>query len=76
MLLDESLIYLKAYHINYLMENNKWVLLKEIDLPVQRCSELPNRKQKEDYYNISLEMWNCINFDNITMGGNWDGNFV
>ncbi len=76
LLVDESLIYLEAYHINYEMVNNKWMLLKETNLPVKRCHNFDDYNQREAYFGISLEMWYCIDFDNMILGGNWDGNFV
>jgi hypothetical protein len=42
----------------------------------KKCNELPYTKEKEQAFNISLESWYCLDFDNITLGGNWDGNFV
>ncbi len=76
MLLDDSLIYLKAAHLHYEIIDNKWSLVKETSLDIQRCSKIPNYEEKQKYYDISLDMWYCIDFDGITMGGNWDGNFV
>jgi len=37
---------------------------------------MDNYKEKEQIFNISLSSWYCVNFNNLTLGGNWDGSFV
>jgi hypothetical protein len=73
---DESKVYQEVGYIHYRIENGTWSHKFEKRLPNKRCFELPYTREKEEYYNISLQGWNCIDFDNITLGGNWDGNFV
>jgi hypothetical protein len=45
-------------------------------MPNRKCKDLPYTQEKEQTFNISLESWYCLDFDNVTLGGNWDGNFV
>lgn len=73
---DKSKVYNEIGYIHSVNENGTWNQYSEKKLPITNCSELPFTKMKEEYYNISLKDWNCINFDNLTLGGNWDGNFV
>ncbi len=42
----------------------------------RRCHEYPGYEEKEAVFNISLKNWYCVDFENHTWGGNWDGNFV
>jgi hypothetical protein len=58
------------------LEDGMWVNKIYNYLPSKKCSKVPYTKEKEAYYNISLQNWNCIDFENVTLGGNWDGNFV
>ena len=74
--LDESIVTTKIYYQYYILKNGTWELQILETLQRKRCHDLPNYKEKEALYNISLNSWYCINFDNITWGGNWDGNFV
>ena len=54
-----------------------WISVFDYRVNKTRCKELPNIKEKELYYNISLTDWYCVYFDNLNvLGGNWDGNFV
>ena len=39
----------------------------------KKCSELPYFIEKQETFNTSLENWNCIDFDDVYLGGNWDG---
>jgi len=76
MLNDESIINLKIYFSGYENINGNWVTtLKSVPSP-KRCDDFVGIGEKEKKYNISLENWFCIDFDNVTWGGNWDGNFV
>ncbi len=45
-------------------------------MPVQSCYDIEGVKEKEQYYNMSLQEWNCLDFTNFTFGGFWDGQFV
>ena len=54
----------------------KWVLLKDIHLQLKNCTELPNIDEMEENYNINLDSWYCIDFDNVDyLEGFWDGEF-
>lgn len=73
---DRSKFYQKVLYFHYEMVNGTWNNLLEKYLPEFKCSEISYNDERERYFNISLENWNCIDFDNIKLGGNWDGNFV
>lgn len=73
---DKSKVYQEVGYLHYISDNGTWKLMFLESLPVTNCSDLSYTTEKEKYYNISLRDWNCINFDNLTFGGNWDGNFV
>jgi hypothetical protein len=75
-LIEDTKFQQKVLFFQYEIKNGSWNNLIFQYLPRKKCSEIPNYKEKEAYFNISLESWNCIDFDNITLGGNWDGNFV
>jgi hypothetical protein len=74
--LDESVVKFKIYYTSYEIVNGSWVTITDSILPAKRCYDLPGYEEKEKIYNISLQSWFCIDFDNKTWGGNWDGNFV
>lgn len=57
-------------------ETGVWNVESLQSIPIQKCSEFSWMKEKEQEYNITLAGWNCMNFTNFTMGGNYDGNFV
>jgi hypothetical protein len=74
--LDETVVYPKYYTSAYKVINGSWSQLFLKSPANRRCHDFPDYKKKEAYYNISLASWYCIDFDNFTWGGNWDGNFV
>jgi hypothetical protein len=74
--IDDSKFHQKVLYFHYEMKNGTWNNLLLKYLPQFKCSDLSYYKEREAYFNISLESWNCVNFDNIKLGGNWDGNFV
>jgi hypothetical protein len=76
MITNESIIYQELNYFYYIIENGEWVKQFEYSLPNKRCRDVSFSREKEILFNISLEKWYCIDFDNVTMGGNWDGNFV
>jgi hypothetical protein len=76
MQLDESIALLKVYYKMYEVVNGSWVPLRDSVIPAKRCYDLPGYEEKEKIFNISLQSWFCVDFDNKTWGGNWDGNFV
>ena len=76
MVKDETLLFTELGYFYAVLENGYWSFKLKTELPQKKCSELSNIKEKEEYYKISLSSWNCIDFDNITIGGSWDGNFV
>jgi hypothetical protein len=76
MITDESKVYQQVEYFYLVVENGEWNKKFQYILPNKRCLDLPHSKEKEKAFNISLESWYCIDFDNLTMGGNWDGNFV
>ena len=73
---DESIVYQEILYFSYEMENGAWDVKFINLLKPKRCNDVPLVKEKEQKYNISLNSWYCIDFDNVTMGGNWEGNFV
>lgn len=75
-IIDDSKFKQQVKYFHYRIINGTWESVVQKILPRKRCPEIENYKDKELYFNISLENWNCIDFDNITLGGNWDGNFV
>jgi hypothetical protein len=75
-IIDDTKFQQKVLYFHYEMKNGTWNNLILKILPPIKCSELSYYKERVAYFNISLENWNCVNFDNITLGGNWDGNFV
>lgn len=74
--LDESVAKLKVYYAMYEMINGSWLTIKDSVIPGKRCYDFPYYQEKEKMYNISLQSWYCVDFQNKTWGGNWDGNFV
>lgn len=58
------------------MINGSWLTIKDSVIPGKRCYDFPYYQEKEKMYNISLQSWYCVDFQNKTWGGNWDGNFV
>jgi hypothetical protein len=74
--LDDTVVYPVVYYGHYEIKNGSWVLRELKELPRKRCLSLDTSTEKEAYYNISLKNWFCVDFDNMSLGGNWDGNFV
>jgi hypothetical protein len=74
--LDEKVAFPKLYFLFYELIDGIWVERFVNEQPNRRCHDFPDYKEKEAYYGISLASWYCVNFDNYTWGGNWDGNFV
>jgi hypothetical protein len=73
---DESIIRLETYYFKFTLVNGEWINNIQKIMTNKRCREVAYTKEKEKYYNLSLNDWYCLDFDNITLGGNWDGNFV
>jgi hypothetical protein len=72
-----EIIYIElSIYSTKLLDTGVWDELKFNIQEPRRCKELPSTTEKEKYYNISLQQWYCVDFDNVTLGGNWDGNFV
>jgi len=66
------------YH-HEIQENGVWSLVEleyNQTLLYRKCSEMAETPDKQLNFNISLDNWYCVNFDNRTLGGNWDGNFL
>jgi hypothetical protein len=74
--LDETVAFPKFYFLSYELKNGLWVEKFVNEQANRRCHDFPDYKEKEAYYGISLDSWYCVNFDNYTWGGFWDGNFV
>jgi hypothetical protein len=74
--LDETVASPKVYIFFNELINGSWVERFVKNPSNRRCHDFPEYKEKEAYYGISLVSWYCVNFDNYTWGGNWDGNFV
>jgi hypothetical protein len=73
--LDETVAFPKLYFLFYELINGSWVERFMNEQVNRRCHDFPDYKEKEAYFGISLASWYCVNFDNYTWGGNWDGNF-
>jgi hypothetical protein len=73
---DSSIVTPFVYFITYEMVNGTWENKIMEKMPPKKCHEIPNYKDKEELYNISLENWYCIDFEGKQWGGNWDANFV
>lgn len=63
-------------YIGMEMQNGSWALKAGNYLQAKKCHDVANYTLKEDYYNISLKNWYCLDFDGVKIGGNWNGNFV
>jgi len=78
--INNSIVSSEVTFSHYEMQaNGKWNLeSKEVNqsLTYRKCSEMVDTPDKERMYNISLAAWYCVNFDNFTFGGFWDGKFV
>jgi hypothetical protein len=73
---NESIVTIKASHFYQEIVDGKWQI-KEINMMHNRnCQELGFSKEKENYYNTSLKNWYCIDFNELKLGGYWNGNFV
>ncbi len=67
------------YYHREIQENGEWSLVSfenNQTLLYRKCSEMADTPEKQRRYNISLDAWYCMNFDNLTLGRNWDGNFL
>jgi len=74
---NDSIISLEVAYFQYAInENGVWENIFGQLHPFRRCNELNTTKEKEKIYNISLASWYCLDFENLKMGGNWNGNFV
>jgi hypothetical protein len=73
---DESIIQSKVHYFSYENINGSWVATFESSRAPQRCHDFPEYLEKENKYNISLQSWFCVDFDNYTWGGDWDANFL
>jgi len=77
MIVNESIFHHElAYYKFVLKENGEWENVLGQLPTIQRCQDLNSTKGTEEFYNISLASWYCIDFNNLIMGGNWDGDFV
>ncbi len=73
---DESIITQKVFFYSYELIDGIWnSTLREI-IERKKCEDFENFKEKEEFFNVSLKNWYCIDFENRTWGGNWDGDFV
>lgn len=73
---DTSKIFLEPMTFKYDLIDHQMTLTQGIKLVPKRCYDLPFTKEKEILYNVSLQDWYCLDFDNITLGGDWSSNFV
>lgn len=74
---DESFLHINLIWYYYLLlPNGTWTEVSYGFLDKKHCTDFPWAKAKEQAYNISLHGWDCIDFTNMTVGGNWDGDFV
>jgi hypothetical protein len=73
---DESVIYQETTVFQFEMEKGNWALKGYKIMPNKKCGEFPEFKEKEAKFNISMGNWYCLDAENLTMGGQWDGNFI
>jgi len=73
---DESIIKMKVNFYSYELINGSWVTSFKSSRAPQRCHDFPEYEEKENKYNISLQSWYCVDFNNYSWGGFWDANFV
>lgn len=79
MVTDERIIYLEVLFFKFeLNEKGTWDFAGGAQLPIKRCYDISEKVAlaTEKKFNVSLAAWNCIDFSNFTLGGNWDGSFV
>ncbi len=69
-LTNRSVLFQEVYFYNHeIQENGEWDLVDYNDnqtLLFRKCSEMADTPDKQLSYNISLEAWYCLNFDNRT----------
>lgn len=73
---DDSMFGLKINFESLEIINGSWESLSKSEQSAKRCYDIPGYEEKEKIFNISLKSWYCLDFDNKTWGGGWDGNFV
>jgi hypothetical protein len=73
---NNSILSTIIYYGLYEQISGVWQLKIAKLIEQKRCSEFPNLKQKEEYFNISLKEWYCIDVSDLTMGGSWSSDFV
>jgi hypothetical protein len=73
---NDSIIKKKVIYYSYELVDGVWnnTILEIIES--KSCHDFSEISKKEEYFNISLKNWYCIDFENRTWGGNWDGNFI
>jgi len=77
LVVNDSLFSMEAIYFQYKKnENEVWEPNKVKYLNYRLCQEENSTKEKEEFYNFSLSSWFCLDFENINLGGNWDGDFV
>jgi len=75
--INSSIVNLELTYFLYVMNSQgEWENTFEGLYPFVRCASLKDIKEKERFFNHSLQSWHCIDFKDFKMGGNWDGNFV
>jgi len=75
--INSSIVNLELTYFNYIINSKgQWEAIFSDFHPFVRCADLKDIKQKEQSFNVSLLSWYCIDFEDLKMGGNWDGNFV
>jgi hypothetical protein len=75
---NDTIAYLEILYAYLELVDGAWALKGYNYYKPKKCSEIAYVKDKEALYNISLQSWYCLDFDDempIT-GGKWDGNFV
>ncbi len=77
---NNSIAFIQVGFFQYEVQlNGKLALVRGVEdqtLTNRKCSDIAETPQKEKSYNISLSSWYCVDFDNLTLGGYWDGNFI
>jgi len=73
---DKSIAYTEVFYGFSVLVNGSWILKNYTKLLTKKCSDIEDIKDQQSYFNISLQNWYCIDFNNLTLGGFWDGNFV
>lgn len=75
---NDSIAYLELLYYKFVLNaQGEWEEVLNGLRPYKKCAEINSINEISRRFNLSLESWFCLDFDELdTLGGFWDGTFL